>query len=1183
VNLNRLAVRERVNLLALVPLIVTIILAIPLIAMRLDHARAATETSQAATATVQTGRLIVLIQQARLLSLTYLSRPNASANDLEVKLRDVESERARLADLESVRSRPELSQAIRTAQKLQDVGAAVLARRLSDLYAVDAYSQTADALIDALHLARDTTTNSAEVTELSALDALLRSDEAASQRAATLLLAVLNPNRRSQALVAARELAVIERTAAEQFRRLSSSATIRTAALMEDSASSDRLNASENWLRQAQATRANPILAAEVLAAAQSQTQLRQLVETGVARDLVVVSQQDLRTAQWLSAGLAVTGLSVVVGIFVLSVAVVRTVSRPLRRLTNAAGIVADLAQEELLRVADEDAQEARVPRLAAIDVRTEDEIGDLATAFNRVQATAALLLERQVVSRRNVASMFSSMGRRTSNLVGRQLSLIDSLERAEEDPNTLSTLYRLDHTATRLRRNASSLVILSGGSESLGEGQPMPIGDVVRAALGTVEEYHRVVLRRMPKMWVAPGVVGDLSLLLAELLDNAVSFSPPRTQVEVLGTTVREGTCTITIIDHGMGIPPARMEEENSRLRRRERLDLAPSDVLGLFVVGRIARRHGITVYLEPTPPAGVTAVVSLPTSLIVDGRAITPDQRGGTAARQRQADAAAGATRRELAARAGRRLTGGPAPEGTPAPTAPAPTAPAPTAPAPTAPAPTAPAPTAPALTAPAPTAAANSRTPSVDRANTDEAAGSEGKLRRRVRGTNWSDSSANPSVGPSPSPSPVAEPTRTRVPSAPSVPVPPASSPPPPPGGEGIARRVPGSHLAGLDVPPSEADKATDDATLTAPDPDAVRHQVLDVEQALSRAHHVAEHGEPPASPPSVAEVASRSGLTRRVPGAALDHLDATAQPVTDHLSGRTTPENPPPKARPEIDAEELRTDLDAVNKALARAETVEDDSSIRAERQATEAAEEARQASRGREEEQRSTVEALADDAVTSHFPLVGNPAASTSPQREAAEAEQAADLLPERSAETAAPAAQPGTPLIRRVRGASLSFLDNPPARRRGRSEASTAEAREPGARRPSSTRTNFTGSPAGPVAAVPERPEEVLAWAEDLEAAMARLHDTVPGEAVPGEAVPGEAVPGEAVPGEAVPGEAVPGETVPGEMVPGETVPGEARLGAVPNGNGTTRDGATRDGATAERGDGRSRKEGEDS
>jgi signal transduction histidine kinase len=1118
VNLNRLAVRERVNLLALVPLIVTIILAIPLIAMRLDHARAATETSQAATATVQTGRLIVLIQQARLLSLTYLSRPNASANDLEVKLRDVESERARLADLESVRSRPELSQAIRTAQKLQDVGAAVLARRLSDLYAVDAYSQTADALIDALHLARDTTTNSAEVTELSALDALLRSDEAASQRAATLLLAVLNPNRRSQALVAARELAVIERTAAEQFRRLSSSATIRTAALMEDSASSDRLNASENWLRQAQATRANPILAAEVLAAAQSQTQLRQLVETGVARDLVVVSQQDLRTAQWLSAGLAVTGLSVVVGIFVLSVAVVRTVSRPLRRLTNAAGIVADLAQEELLRVADEDAQEARVPRLAAIDVRTEDEIGDLATAFNRVQATAALLLERQVVSRRNVASMFSSMGRRTSNLVGRQLSLIDSLERAEEDPNTLSTLYRLDHTATRLRRNASSLVILSGGSESLGE------------------------------MWVAPGVVGDLSLLLAELLDNAVSFSPPRTQVEVLGTTVREGTCTITIIDHGMGIPPARMEEENSRLRRRERLDLAPSDVLGLFVVGRIARRHGITVYLEPTPPAGVTAVVSLPTSLIVDGRAITPDQRGGTAARQRQADAAAGATRRELAARAGRRLTGGPAPEGTPAPTAPAPTAPAPTAPAPTAPAPTAPAPTAP----------ANSRTPSVDRANTDEAAGSEGKLRRRVRGTNWSDSSANPSVGPSPSPSPVAEPTRTRVPSAPSVPVPPASSPPPPPGGEGIARRVPGSHLAGLDVPPSEADKATDDATLTAPDPDAVRHQVLDVEQALSRAHHVAEHGEPPASPPSVAEVASRSGLTRRVPGAALDHLDATAQPVTDHLSGRTTPENPPPKARPEIDAEELRTDLDAVNKALARAETVEDDSSIRAERQATEAAEEARQASRGREEEQRSTVEALADDAVTSHFPLVGNPAASTSPQREAAEAEQAADLLPERSAETAAPAAQPGTPLIRRVRGASLSFLDNPPARRRGRSEASTAEAREPGARRPSSTRTNFTGSPAGPVAAVPERPEEVLAWAEDLEAAMARLHDTVPGEAVPGEAVPGEAVPGEAV-------------------------PGEARLGAVPNGNGTTRDGATRDGATAERGDGRSRKEGEDS
>ena len=171
--------------------------------------------------------------------------------------------------------------------------------------------------------------------------------------------------------------------------------------------------------------------------------------------------------------GLAVIGILVSAIVVGLALVVGRSVSRPLRRLTTAARGVADLAETELQRVADEDTGPEAVPRLAAITVTSSDEIGDLATAFNRVQSTAASLLERQVAGRRNVAAMFASVGRRTTNLVGRQLALIDTLEKSEEDPDTLGTLYRLDHVSTRLRRNASSLVVLSGSSEAGGEGRP--------------------------------------------------------------------------------------------------------------------------------------------------------------------------------------------------------------------------------------------------------------------------------------------------------------------------------------------------------------------------------------------------------------------------------------------------------------------------------------------------------------------------------------------------------------------------------------------------------------------------------------------------------------------------------------------------------------------------------------
>ena len=991
--LGRLNVRERVNLLALLPLMLVIALSVPLVAARLDDARAAAETAQAATTAGGVSKLIEHAQEVRLLAIAYQAKRGTPPNAVTAALQSFSDERARLADLESGQARPDLARQLEAAKGLEGATARVLARDVTGTDVLDLYGSTINGLIDAVGLTGNLGVHQAAGVDLNALDALLRSDEADSRRSAALLLALSDTVSRNRAQPAVQELEIVESAAANEFVRASGPQSGADLARVQHSLAALRLAAGKIWLLRSPnsdpASADARIRTAEVFAAAQDQMHQRRFLTSAIIRDLSRAATDNVRTARLVTVALALVGLSVLGGVVVLSIVVGRSVSRPLRRLTTAAGRVADLAQEELLKVADEDATEAHIPRLAAIDIRTEDEIGDLAAAFNRVQTTAALLLERQVTSRRNVASMFASMGRRTSNLVNRQLALIDTLEREEEDPDTLATLFRLDHTATRLRRNANSLVVLSGGSESLGEGQPVPLGDVVRAALGTVEDYQRVELRRLPKVWISPGVIGDLALLLAELLDNAVSFSPPRTQVEVVATMSQDGTCAISVVDHGMGIPAARMAQENSRLHSRERLDLAPSDVLGLFVVGRIARRHRIAVRLAVTPPSGVTALVTLPPTLMVDGRAPTADRPGAAPdARAHQADAAAAATRRQLVARAGGDRTARPG--GTAVP-----------------------------IEVPAATSA--SPAPVSEH-------GADSALPQRVRRAR---PGARPGFGDV----------------VPPAPIPPAPIPPPPPGGEGIARRVPGAHLAGLDVTvPADAEPVTSGLRI---DPESVRRQVLDVERAVDRAHLAAQGIEPEPPAPPIAELARRSGINRRIPGAALASLDGAAPPHGDAPGGRRRQGVADPGEQ--IDAERLRTELDAVDDALHQASATAATDSITTERVAAQAALAARRAAAGA-------------DPTTSPAPV--------------AKALRAADV-PAAAADVPAAAGDPAegsATLTRRVRGASLSAFVPAGAVPRHAAGPSSTKASRP-----------------GQLVAVPERPEDVLAWASDLEATLARL------------------------------------------------------------------------------------------
>jgi signal transduction histidine kinase len=345
--------------------------------------------------------------------------------------------------------------------------------------------------------------------------------------------------------------------------------------------------------------------------------------EQWITARITAAAQAKAARAGWMAFGLLALAFLILIALVSLSVVVRRSIMVPMLRLTRAASRVAQVAQTDLERVADDDlAAEETSHRLEMVDVGSRDEIGDLARAFNQLQISAVQVLERQVAIRRNTAEMFGNMGRRIHNLTGRQLSLIDQVERGETDPVLLDRLYRIDHLAVRLQRGADSLMLLSGEQEPDLGAVPMRLTDVARSAIGRVEGYHRVVLSAEGDGLVEPSAIGDLTLLLSELVENAVTFSPAYTMVEV---SVHRGprAAILEIVDHGIGLAPYRIAEENEKLIHRERLDLVPTKVLGLFVVGRLARRNGVRVGLSSTVDGGLTARVTVGEELLLSANA--------------------------------------------------------------------------------------------------------------------------------------------------------------------------------------------------------------------------------------------------------------------------------------------------------------------------------------------------------------------------------------------------------------------------------------------------------------------------------------------------------------------------------------------------------------------------------
>ncbi|MET8837237.1 nitrate- and nitrite sensing domain-containing protein [Micromonospora sp. NPDC004540] len=582
--------------------------------------------------------LLLQLQNERRLSLLYLGQSDPdqlqelaaqrqrtddsaaalwrSAQDWRTEIPASDELEARIADLKT------------EVEQLGEVRAEVGRKTIDRTATLAAYNEAVDAIFgvfDALggldddEIARDT----------AALINLNRARELLSQQDALLTGAV-----------AANRMTVAEQTA---FARLVGAQWFLADRTARDLAPTDRaryqqmtegdafrqLRALQDRVLAAKGSDVRPPVTAAAwqAAASRSMEDLRGVILAGgddiVSRATPVAVGVILRLV--LAAGL---GLIAVIASVVVSITTARALVRQLERLREAAF---RLANERLPSVVERlgHGEEVDVAREAPPLQTGDDEIGQVGKAFNAVQETAIRTAVEQAELRRNVREVFLSLARRTQALVHRQLTLLDAMERREHDAEELEDLFRVDHLATRMRRNAENLIVLSGSTPGRAWRRNVPMVDVVRGAVAEVEDYTRVTVRPLGPVSLTGRAVGDVIHLLAELIENGLSFSPPHTTVEVRGQLVANGFA-LEIEDRGLGMGAEELAAANRRIVDRSELNLANAARLGLFVVSRLTERHGVKVQLKESAYGGTTAVVLIPAELVTqDGP--DPSTSGG------------------------------------------------------------------------------------------------------------------------------------------------------------------------------------------------------------------------------------------------------------------------------------------------------------------------------------------------------------------------------------------------------------------------------------------------------------------------------------------------------------------------------------------------------------------------
>ncbi|MET0235096.1 MAG: nitrate- and nitrite sensing domain-containing protein [Kibdelosporangium sp.] len=359
-----------------------------------------------------------------------------------------------------------------------------------------------------------------------------------------------------------------------------------------------------------------PFAAKEWNSTSDATTGLMAFVAAGAASELQAASGR----LQDDSGNRAGTQSVLLLAMVLLAAAIGGVVGRYLLRSLNSLRTAAlDVASHQLPAVVA-DIRAGKPAAIAPMPVRTTEEFGQLARAFDTVQNQAVKSAEEEAALRGNLRNIFVNLSRRSQSLVERQLRLMEQLEQKENDPDQLANLFKLDHLATRMRRNNENLVVLSGADLGRRFSEHVPLSDVLRAAVSEVEHYERAVVRSVPRIEVLGYAAGDLVRTIAELVENATAFSPPDSQVIIHGERRENGSVLLEIIDDGIGMADAELAEANSRVAAAGGVDVPVSRQMGLFVVGSLANRHGISVVLarREGKQDGLIASVVVPSDLI-------------------------------------------------------------------------------------------------------------------------------------------------------------------------------------------------------------------------------------------------------------------------------------------------------------------------------------------------------------------------------------------------------------------------------------------------------------------------------------------------------------------------------------------------------------------------------------
>ncbi|MEU7891153.1 nitrate- and nitrite sensing domain-containing protein [Microbispora bryophytorum] len=636
IQLKNWRVRTRLVALIVLPTVVAVLLGGLRVAGSISSAAEYQRVREAVELVGNVGVLLHELQLERDLSVKYvaggrrdralLATVNNQHDAVDAAVQQVRARAGTSGDALGGLGREDLSRALARLADLTAFRKIVLESQLPPLRGIENYRLVTDDLLKLYDAAGQGVPDEGLYASIKALAALARAKEAVSEQRALLAMGLAQ-----QRLDRAELDAFTGATAREQseLAAFTAVATTDERQLYSDTVTDQKVDRARFFIDRAlylvgtgQLIRNLGGRAGDAdrwFDAISEQADLMRDVATHLSKSIVARSDA-LQSTDRNAAVVSITLVIVVLLLVLLITAVMaRSLVRPLRRLRSEALEVAGHRLPSLVqRLRESDSGTAVQAEVQPIGVVSADEIGEVARAFDEVHREAIRLAGDEARLRSNVNAMFVNLSRRTQTLVERQIALIDGLEQGEQDEERLGDLFKLDHLATRMRRNSENLLVLAGQEPARRWSRPVEITDVIRASLSEVEGYERVMLNFPSDVSIAGQAVNDVIHLLAELVENALAFSARDTRVVVSGNRIDGGGVMISVTDSGIGMTSEEIAQANWRLANPPVVDVSVSRRMGLFVVGRLAARNGIRVQLRPHDGGGLTAMVLLPESIM-------------------------------------------------------------------------------------------------------------------------------------------------------------------------------------------------------------------------------------------------------------------------------------------------------------------------------------------------------------------------------------------------------------------------------------------------------------------------------------------------------------------------------------------------------------------------------------